>query len=337
MQKYLINHPQWLAQDRPHIESFFLKANAPDSAQAVWLKVTCLKQANATGGMDEWIDLWGCIFHQKDKEYHGLRQRFRLDEFKVENDVLSIETEAVRIFFGREKGHFQTRLQNKGLAMDIAITWQACASPHGADYSTLPYAWMLNGRLPKQKTVTPIGLCLVNGTVEMDKCKLELTQWTGCQGHNWGKAHTPDYVWVHSILREHGQVVGTCEAFSGKVKVGPWRVGPFSGAYLRIGEQVYAFDRLIDTWNHESSFENGQFLLTLKQGKTQLKLKATAALDQALCLGYEDPDGGMNYCMNSKLSSATIILETPNATRSFECKENVALEWLEQKPGEHVI
>ncbi|MGB0647273.1 MAG: hypothetical protein ACPGQS_08880, partial [Bradymonadia bacterium] len=229
------------------------------------------------------------------------------------------------------------RLEHEGLWMHIAITWQACSSSYGQDYSMLPYAWMLNGPLPKQKTVTPMGLCYVNGTVETGTCKLELTQWTGCQGHNWGRAHTPDYVWVHGILREHGQVVGTCEAFSGKVNVGPWRVGPFSGAYVRLGEQVHEFDHLIDTWNHESSFENGEFLLTLKQGETRLKIRATAALERVLCLGYEDPNGEMNYCMNSKLSSAIITLETPTGTRVFECKENVALEWLEQTPGEHVI
>ena len=142
---------------------------------------------------------------------------------------------------------------------------------------------------------------------------------------------------IHGILRKNGQIVGTCEAFSGKVKVGPWQLGPFSGARLRLGEKIYRFERLIDTWNHESVFENGHFLLKLKQGATQLQIQVNAAQHKVLCLGYEDPDGNMNYCMNSKLSNATIIFSTPEVTEVFECQQNVALEWLETIPGEHVI
>ena len=43
-------------------------------------------------------------------------------------------------------------------------------------------------------------------------------------------------------------------------------------------------------------------MLELQNGRHRIRLEVTAALESVLCLGYEDPDNTMHYCMNSKLA-----------------------------------
>ena len=196
---------------------------------------------------------------------------------------------------------------------------------------------MLGGPIPKQKTITPIGLCHVDGHVVNDGERHQVVQWVGCQGHNWGRAHTPDYVWLQTVLFDETGIVGTCEAFSGSVRLGSTQLGPFSGLVLRLVDKTYRFDRLIDTWNHRVQFAEGVYELELSKGQLHILLRAKANLEGVVCLGYEDPDSTMHYCMNSKLADIVIELTDGTELQTFRSSQCVALEWLSSHPQVPVI
>ena len=200
-----------------------------------------------------------------------------------------------------------------------------------------PFSWMLTAPIPKQKTITPIGLAVFQGHIINSTVRHEVQTWYGCQGHNWGQAHTPDYVWLQSILCQDGQVVGTCEAFSGSVQLGSKRLGPFSAIRLQIREEIYIFNRLVDTWNQVSHFDDNIFNLQITKGGVRARLTSKANLSHVQCLGYEDPNGSMHYCMNSKLASLKLTLEADGTTQHFESDHCTALEWLSDTPKGKVI
>jgi hypothetical protein len=338
MPGYRLNHPCWTERQGTHIESFFLKANDLNSPRAVWIKVTCLQKQTARGvPPDCWLDLWCCVFDKPNNYYEGARHRLPLSSLDITDGVLSIDTPDISVSFGTHSGHFRTRIEDEGARIDVDLTWNADTSQLGEAYTSFPYSWMLQGPLPKQKTITPIGLCYVSGGVRCEGKHHQLQQWVGCQGHNWGRAHTPDYVWLHTVLTDASGVVGTCEAFSGSVKVGGTQLGPFSGLILRLRDKTYRFDRLIDTWNHQVDFAEGQYSLQLKRSQLRVELRATADLNQVVCLGYEDPDATMHFCMNSKLASASIQITEGEFTQTFQATDCVALEWLSTQPKARVI
>jgi hypothetical protein len=338
MPGYRLNHPRWVDRKGGHIESFFLKANDQNSPRAVWLKVTCLQKSPADGEVPEyWLDLWCCIFDKTSDYYEGARHRLPLSSLDFNDGVLAIETSDISVEFGARSGHFKTRIEDRHTTIDVNLSWQADTSSLGDEYTTFPYSWMLQGPIPKQKTITPIGLCYVNGEISCKEKHQQVHQWVGCQGHNWGRAHTPDYVWLQTVLFDDTGVVGTCEAFSGSVQLGARQLGPFSGLILRLRDKVYRFDRLVDTWNHHVEFTDSSYTLELKRNQLHVSLHATAEVDGIVCLGYEDPDSTMHYCMNSKLASAVIKITEGKHTRSFKATHCVALEWLSTVPKERVI
>ena len=338
MPGYQLNHPRWPKRNGTHIESFFLKANDPYSPRAIWIKVTCLqKQTTRDTPSESWLDLWCCVFDKRNDYYEGVRHRLPLSSLEIADGALLIDTPEIAVSFGTHSGHFRTKIKNGDTQVDVNLTWQADTSELGKAYTSFPYAWMLQGPLPKQKTVTPMGLCYVSGDVRCDAQYHQVDEWIGCQGHNWGRAHTPDYVWLHTVVSDDTGSVGTCEAFSGSVKVGRGLIGPFSGLILKLRDKTYRFDRLIDTWNHQVDFKQGQYSLQLERNRCKVVLKATANLNQVLCLGYEDPDSTMHFCMNSKLASASIQITDGEFTQTFRAKDCVALEWLSKRPKARVI
>ncbi len=338
MPSYASNTPRWLNRSGAHIESFFLKANDPDSARAVWLKVTCLqKHLRKDRPTERWLDLWCCIFDKANQVFTGARQRFALQSLDIKDGVLRIQNESTALHFGADSGHFKAMITDEDHRIDVNLSWRADSSSLGEGYTMFPFSWMLQGPIPKQKTVTPIGLCHVNGTIISSNETYQVTQWVGCQGHNWGRAHTPDYVWLHTVLFDETGIAGTCEAFSGSVQIGSKQVGPFSGLVLRLRDETYRFDRLVDTWNQSVHVETGAYQLKLTKGRTQLILNAKAASDSVVCLGYEDPDSTMHYCMNSKLADVSIEISEDGVIRTFSSTEVGALEWLSKHPKAKVI
>ena len=182
-----------------------------------------------------------------------------------------------------------------------------------------PYSWMLTSPLPKQKTLTPIGLALCNGKVRVSldnrfpfQVGLDVRVTTGELGH------TPGYTWTQGVFIEEERVVATVEAFSGFAKIAGRLMGPFSGMVVRTQDEEYRFDRLVDRWNHRVEQEPGIYNLQLKKGRLRASLSVSAKTENALCLGYDDPDGTQHFCWNSKLASSSLTIETPTQSQISE-------------------
>ena len=212
------NTPRWRTRKAPHIESFFVKANDLNSRQAIWLKVTCLK--STANREDAWIDVWCCYFDADNNYFDGGRTRFAYETVPCGAGDLHFETKLFNIRFGENGGEFHGKLNGHHSDLEAHLSWSREPSPLGEAYGMFPYDWMLRTPLPKQKTITPIGLAQFSGYIVDHRGRKNLKNWYGCQGHNWGQAHTPDYVWLQALLCENDAIIGTCEAFSGSVKLG---------------------------------------------------------------------------------------------------------------------
>ena len=332
------NSPRWLTHVAPHIESFFIKANDPHTRRALWLKVTCLRSQDPHASSEsDALDFWCCFFDEEAQQFVGGRKRVPLHNVTTEDAYLFVDTEGFSVTFDQTSGAFSGIITTESEPIHIQIKWQAAESRLGAGYGLFPFQWMLKGPIPKQKTVTPIGLAEVEGHISIGQTTIPVENWLGCQGHNWGRAHTPDYVWTHAIFLENGAPVAICEAFTGSVRAAGRLLGPFSGLVLCTLEGDFRFDRLIDLWNQNADFKDGRYVLELKNGRHRIRLEVTAALESVLCLGYADPDHTMHYCMNSKLAHGKLEFSDGIQTRIYESEHCVALEWLDAHPLETVI
>ena len=285
----------------------------------------------------QWIDVWCCFFDAELNYFDGGRSRFSYDTHSVKDGLLYFDTQGFLIAFNESQGVFRGKVLGQHGPIEVDLSWSQTDDVLGEGYGIFPFSWMLNTPIPKQKTITPIGLAKFSGGITTSSGRLNVLNWYGCQGHNWGVAHTPAYVWLHALLCEGQTVIGTCEAFSGRVQLGSRSLGPFSGARVQIADQTYTFNRLVDTWNQQSHFEVDRFQLSLQKGDQEATIDVKANLAHVLCLGYEDPNGHMHYCMNSKLASLSLTLKLSGKIQHFKSPHCTALEWLTEQTNQHVI
>ena len=333
-----LNQPRWVRAAGAHVESYFVKANDQSHQRALWLKLTCLNEiVRPSRNHTRTFTLWFCWFDAHEGLFEGARYDIDESVLSVTEDQIRYVTNQVSLTIKEYGGHFSGQFMTRSGPIDLDLSWHACPSPKGAAYGMFPYSWMLTSPLPKQKTLTPVGLALCNGKVSVSGQQFPLSSWVGCQGHNWGLGHTPGYTWTQGVFLEEDRVVATVEAFSGFAKIAGRLMGPFSGMVVRTQDEEYRFDRLVDRWNHRVEQKPGIYNLQLKKGHLRASLSVSAKTENALCLGYDDPDGTQHFCWNSKLASSSLAIETPTQSLKYQSNSTTALEWLSSEKPENVI
>ena len=63
----------------------------------------------------------------------------------------------------------------------------------------LPRQWMYRAPLPRTKLTSPAPAARFRGTLELGDRRLELEDWPGMVGHNWGSEHAERWIWLHAI------------------------------------------------------------------------------------------------------------------------------------------
>ena len=68
----------------------------------------------------------------------------------------------------------------------------------------LPRAWMYRAPLPRTKLTSPAPAASFEGTIELPDppgvdAHIELRDWHGMVGHNWGAEHAERWIWLHGI------------------------------------------------------------------------------------------------------------------------------------------
>jgi hypothetical protein len=64
----------------------------------------------------------------------------------------------------------------------------------------LPRTWMYRAPLPRTKLSSPLPAARFNGTLELDgREPIELRDWPGMVGHNWGAEHAERWIWLHGV------------------------------------------------------------------------------------------------------------------------------------------
>ena len=332
------NKPRWARTAGAHVESYFVKANDQNHQRALWLKLTCLNSKSSPSRLHKrTFTLWFCWFDAHGGIFEGARYDIDESALSVNEDEIRYSTNQESLTINEDGGHFTGQFLTRSGPIELDLSWSACPSPKGSGYGMFPYSWMLKSSLPKQKTLTPIGLALCDGEVRVLGQTHAISNWVGCQGHNWGRGHTPGYTWTQGVFVENGQVVATCEAFSGFAKIAGCLMGPFSGMVIRTQDEEFRFDRLVDRWNHRVEQKPGTYEIQLKKGRVRASLSVKAQIESAVCLGYDDPDGMKHFCWNSKLASSTLTIESPTRCLEYQSQSTTALEWLSSQKPENVI
>ena len=320
-----------------HVESYFWRANDPFSRRAFWLKATILIPRS---GQTPEATVWCCTFDGTQQRFWGHNLTIPLTEARFEGAPLEIEIGPCRFELNPETGASRGYLENHLGSCRWDLQWRPYEGPLGAPLRMFPFRWMLHTGFPRSKTVTPHPALRFNGQMEWSGSPIPIHDWSGMQGHNWGKEHTPRYAWGQCLFHENGQLRCMAEGFSGRIRVAGQLSPPISALVVRDRQQVYRFDRLLNLWNQEADINYPNWTLTMKGRDGIAQLTMRARISEIQCLGYRNPSGHLSYCLNSKLAQTTLSVQ-PKTGQAFELTSEFggALEFLLPKnPGiEHVV
>lgn len=313
-----------------HVESWFLRANDPDSPRALWLKMTILAPLQGPAVAETWF-IW----------FDGVTHTTLAHKDTVPIGEASFDGASVRVakcrFDLSPTGSVRGELQTKHGPVSYALDLKSLASP----LSLFPYPVLLKTPFPKSKTLTPHPVIELSGEVKLPSGTIAVAGWRGSQGHNWGKEHAFEYAWGQCVFPASADgPESMLEGYSARVKLAGRPLPRMSALVVRRGAEELRFDRTFDFFRQEATIAPRRWTVRLTGPGGEARLRIDATDRPMVCLGYQNPDRQLSYCFNSKL--ADVLLEvSPKQGPRFRCRSahGGALEMLrrEPEPGMEVV
>ncbi len=321
------NVPRYRAESG-HVESYFFRANHPTEPRAFWLKATIL--APKPGAGEHVAELWCVVFDGDGDRVTAARETVPLAMAAFDPGGRTIQVAGAHFTLDPAGGALQGRLASGGHSFVWDLSTRAVDGALGDPLCLFPWRRMVDGGFPRSKLLTPSPTLTFHGTMTVDDTTFAVDGWSGMQGHNWGAAHAPEYVWGQCLFHDaHGAPFAMVEAFTGRTRLGPILSPRLSALVVRRAGRELRFDRLVDLWRQRADVDDLTWSLTMRDADGEARLIMRADPERMACLGYRNPDGALSYCLNSKLAH-TVLRVNPINDEGFECTSSHggALEFL---------
>jgi hypothetical protein len=288
---------------KPHVESYFLKANDPKRARAIWIKATIFAPAsNPSAAIAE---AWAIAF-DSDAANVAVKRQIPFSRARFSNDSVDVDygEDLLRLTLDASSGAIITG--------DRKISWNLTIGGRTESLAHFPARWMYETKIPSQKYVSPRLDARVSGGVVVNGETWTLDAWPACLGHNWGTKHTPLYVWAHCNAWDDDAAV-VFEAASGKPAIGPWASPKMlSSFHVRHRGARYDLNELavvlashshLDVHSHPK-----RWTFSAHDALAKIEGDITCDDDRFVGLFYSSPTGPITQCLNSKLATIRLSL-----------------------------
>lgn len=269
-------------------ESYYLKAGDRDGRRAVWIRYTVHKRP----GAEPEGSIWLTLFDRQGGRPRAVKQTAAHAPLSAEGGYLGIGTLG-EFLPGRATGN----ISGEGRA----ASWDLSISGSGAQFEHLP-AKLYGAPLPRTKPLTLQPQAHFTGSVEFDGETLELDDWPGMVGHNWGSQHAEQWVWLHGACFEARGDDTWIDVVMGRIKIGPWTTPWVANGALCIDGVRHRVGGLGRTRAVEVDARVGRVQFTLPGDELSVVGAATAPADATVAWLYADPDGSLHHSLNSSVA-----------------------------------
>jgi hypothetical protein len=186
-----------------------------------------------------------------------------------------------------------------------SASWELVLTDRADPFEYLPRAWMYEAPVPRTKgeSVAPRLHC--SGLVEVAGQRVNLDNWIGMLGHNWGSEHAERWIWMQGAgFEEDPDAV--FDVVLGRIRIGrvlvPWVANGFietGGQRTRLGGP-----RAIRGTEIEETPELCRFTIPGK-GVT-VRGRFTAPREDIVAWVYSDPDGHAHNTANCSIADLEI-------------------------------
>ena len=329
-------------------ESFYLRAVDPQRPRGVWIRYTVHKAPVQPPRGSLW-----CTYFDRDRP-RPFMAKLTTDDLSVpDGGWITLGADAS---FGpirdsapsraRAHAHGGTADGGTGAAGDVralgacgGALWSLTAHTSQAPLRHLPRAWMYRASLPRTKLTSPAPAARFSGHLELPGPQpdapaetIELQDWNGMIGHNWGAEHAERWIWLHGICFE--DLPGATAAEDAWIDVAIGRIRLAGRTTPWVANGVLALDgarhRLggLGARGLVVAERPGRARLTIP-GAAGLSLQAHVHAPAETIAGwrYADPDGATHEVANCSIASLTLTVHRPGrASRTLHTAHGAVYE-----------
>jgi hypothetical protein len=326
------NAPRYDGGVRGHYESWFVRANDPVAARAIWLRYTIFAPSGRP--TDAVAELWAIVFDGAGGPHVAVKTVAPIADAGFD----AVDGLAIRIGNATLTDHAAARggeLAGSAASGGHAIEWRLRYTGGEDPLLLLPDRLYVGG-FPKAKALVPAPAVTVSGDVIVDGVPLVIDGWIGSQNHNWGSRHTDEYAW--------GQVVGFdndpdafLECSTARIRLGGVRTPAFTPVVLRADGEEFRLNSMATmlrasarydgkgdplTWTWRTSGKNGSGRPVTVTAEISAPRAAFVTLD------YDNPPGGRKTCENTKIASCRVTVTGGGRQLELISKHRTAFEIL---------
>ncbi len=305
-----------------HVESYFLKLNDPSGRHALWLKATILAGKQRSSVAEAWA-----VAFDRDGEHVGVKEVVPYSRARFSAERLDVRVAGLELREGKTRGSITSK--------ERTIEWDLEFDPEGPALVPYPHPKMYEGPLPSQKLVTPHPDTRFSGSYRVGDREVSVANWRGMQGHNWGKRHTELYAWGHVNQWEDADDL-VLEGTTARVKVGPILTPPITLVCVWNAGKRYELNETKTLLRAKGSLTTRAWTFRSENSEASVEGELVAETRDMAGLHYENPNGEMTYCLNSKIARAELTLH-PRGGRAVHARSRSAALEIGTKDPAHGV
>jgi hypothetical protein len=279
-----------------HYESFYLKLVQPGGGRAAWIRHTVHKRP----GEPVTCAIWFVLFDFSAAGPRATKRQFGAEELSSASDTY-IRIGDASLTDGRAIGRVETPA--------LEAKWDLRFADSHEPFHHLPRDFLYRSKLPKTKFLSPYPDADFNGEIEVAGERIEVKDWRGMIGHNWGAEHAERWVWVQGSGFEGRSPEDYFDMAVGRIKVGG-RTTPWVGnAMLMLDGKAHRLGGFghIPSTEVEESPTGARF--ELKGKGVRVTGNVSAPAKDFVAWIYADPVGPEHNTLNCSISDLELDVE----------------------------
>jgi hypothetical protein len=276
-----------------HVESHFLTLNDGGGRRALWLKATILRREFETAVAEAWA-----VAFDRELGHVAAKEVVPWTRASFSRESLAIRVAGIEIERASTRGALA--------AHGARIEWDLRFAGGAAPFAPLPRRLYADGT-GNAKIVSPHPDLRFTGHYRVGDRRVAVDGWSGMQGHNWGRRHTHLYGWAHCNVWDDADDL-VVEAITARVKLGSLLAPPVTLVIAAHAGMRHEFTLPGSLWRARGRIAPRSLAFRAANGTA--RIEGTFAADTADFVGlhYENPDGAMTYCLNSKIAGGSVRL-----------------------------
>jgi hypothetical protein len=280
-----------------HYESFYVKACRPGGGQGVWIRHTVHKRPGAEPNASIWFVLF-------DREADGPRAT------KVTVPAAGLAAPAgswirvgdAEIGPGRAQGGVETDALRASWSLDFVGDAEPC--------KYLPADWLYEAPVPRTKFVAPFPSARFDGRLEVDGAEIDVSDWPGMIGHNWGSEHAERWVWLEGTGFD-GSPDTYFDAGAARIRLGSRTTPWIPSGMLMLDGEPHRLGGLGKIRSASISESAGACEFVLPGKNVVVRGRVSAPAKDFVGWIYADPEGPEHNTINCSVADLELTVERP--------------------------